>query len=156
MLAFPQWNVKTWTKELAPWRQHFSKGSCCFPLQLKISSQVAIMAIENGIVAMAMHTFTHSTNPIFVNKTLHKVRRLVYAGRLGVVWNALHCICLPVSDLDWPCFFQVTPGSATQDDAPSPGLELLSSWAAAQLNKPFKHQAGRHFGSEQDVRTCNR
>ena len=42
------------------------------------------MAIENAMVAMAIHTLTYSTNPIFV-KTLHKVRRLVYAGRLGVV-----------------------------------------------------------------------
>ena len=43
------------------------------------------MAIENAVVAMAIHTLTYSTNPIFVKKTLHKVRRLVYAGRLGVV-----------------------------------------------------------------------
>ena len=55
---------KTWTKELAPWRQHFSKGSCCFPPQLRMSSQVAIMAIETAIVAMAMHTFTRSINQI--------------------------------------------------------------------------------------------
>ena len=33
------------------------------------------------------------------------------------------------------CFFQVTPGSATQE-APSPGLWTVFSWAAAQLNKP--------------------
>lgn len=49
------------------------------------------MAIENAIVAIVIHTLTYthtliySTNPIFVNKTLDKVRRLVYAGRLGVV-----------------------------------------------------------------------
>jgi len=67
------------------------KGSCCFPLQLRISGEAAIMAIENAIVAIVIHTLTYthtliySTNPIFVNKTLDKVRRLVYAGRLGVV-----------------------------------------------------------------------
>ena len=44
------------------------------------------MAVENAIVAIVIHTLTYySTNPILVNKTLDKVRRLVDAGRLGVV-----------------------------------------------------------------------
>ena len=36
------------------------KGSCCFPLQLRISGQAAIMAIENAIVAIVIHTLTYT------------------------------------------------------------------------------------------------
>ena len=146
------------TKELAPWRQHFSKGSCCFPLQSKISSQAAVMAIENAVVAMAIHTLTYSTNPIFV-KTLHKVRRLVH-GRLGVVYAGgvfLLCETLNMACVAMCCHVATKTDSVSSKwprAAPPRRLHRMAfgrcfpgqlrNWT--NLNKPFKHQARRSFG----------
>ena len=129
-------NMNKRTKELAPWRQHFSKGSCCFPLQLRISSQAAIMAIENAIVAMAMHTLSYSTFPYFRQQ--------------GPAQGSKTCVCGSA----WCCVKRLTlhlfASVATRTDSVSSkwpraappltihrmAFELLSSWAAAQLNKP--------------------
>ena len=136
------------------------KGSCCFPLQLRISGQAAIMAIENAIVAIVIHTLTYTdthththlpTVQTRFSSTRPWTRFEDWCMRGGLVLyetlNMAFAMCCHVAtktdsvSSKWP---RAAPPRRLHRMAFGRCFPGLRNWT--NLNKPFKHQTPRSFG----------